>query len=182
MTIEEYFELDRKSTDVRYEYIDGYVRLLAGETLDHATVSFNIARTLHALLRESPCRVYNSDVKVRLPGNRVVYPDVTVTCGQQEDGQSDILLAPCVIVEVLSPSTEDFDRGRKFTYYRQLPTIQEYVLIDPQHPSVEVFRRERRNLWMLYIFSLEDELYLTSLNVHFPVAALYEDVTLSSEE
>ncbi len=124
LRVEEYLQFDRSSAEVRYEYIDGQMTLLAGGTLNHATISLNVASLLRNFLRGHPCRVFSSDARVQLAETRYVYPDVTVSGDRRDRGQTDIISSPRVVVEVLSPSTEDYDRGRKFSYYRQCPTIR----------------------------------------------------------
>ncbi len=135
MSVEEYLALDRNSTETRYEYIDGHVTMMAGGTLDHATISLNMASTLRGLLRGSSCRVFALDARVRLSATRYVLPDVTVSCDGRDQGRIDVIQYPHLIVEVLSPSTEDYNRGRKFTYYRECPTIQEYVMVTLPMPE-----------------------------------------------
>jgi Uma2 family endonuclease len=181
ISVEEYLQLDRDSIEIRYEYIDGYVRMLAGGTLNHATISLNVARVLHSLLRGSSCRVFNSDARVRLSEIRYVYPDVTVSCDRRDRGEVDIIQSPHLVVEILSTGTEDYDRGRKFTYYRECPTIQEYVLINTTRQAVEVCRRERNDLWILQVFGPDSDVELVSLGVHFPVSAVYEDVVFPED-
>lgn len=175
MNVEEYLHLDQSSTDARYEYIDGYVTMLAGGTLDHATISANVHRCLYQALRGGSCRVYTSDARVRLSQSRYVHPDVTVTCDERDRGKQSTIYYPSLVVEVLSPGTRDYDRGGKFTYYRASSTIQEYVLVDTEYQTVEVFRRQREDLWMLQMFRPGSMVELASLNVSFPVASVYED-------
>jgi Uma2 family endonuclease len=176
MSVEEYLQLDRSSIETRYEYIDGYVSMLAGGTLDHATIGANIISILRHSMRGTPCRVFTSDARVRLSSTRFVYPDASVSCDEQDRGQSDNLQSPRLVVEVLSPSTEGYDRGRKFGFYRECPTIQDYLLIDSQRPMLEVYRRERHDLWILRAYRMDEDVELTNLGVHFPVSAVYEDV------
>ncbi len=178
MGVEEYFHLDQSSTQARYEYIDGYVTMLAGGTLDHATISANVHRYLYQALRGRPYRVYTSDARVRLSKSRYVYPDVTVTCDERDRGKQSTIYYPSLVVEVLSSGTRDYDRGGKFTYYRACPTIQEYVLVDTEYQTVEVFRRQREDLWLLQMFRSDGTVELVSLNVSFPVASVYEDTII----
>jgi Uma2 family endonuclease len=175
MSEEEYLELDRNSVDVRYEYYNGHVRMLAGGSIDHATIGANVISILRGLLRGSSCRVLTSDARVRLPA-KLVYPDVSVSCDERDRGRIDIVQYPRLIVEVLSPSTEAFDRGQKFAYYRECTTIQEYVLIDSQRPAVEVFKRERNSFWTYHAFEPGEDVELASIDVRFPVDAVYEDI------
>ena len=182
MSVEEYLALDRNSTETRYEYIDGHVTMMAGGTLDHATISLNMASTLRGLLRGSSCRVFPSDARVRLSATRYVLPDITVSCDGRDRGRVDVIQYPHLVVEVLSPSTEDYNRGRKFTYYRECPTIQEYVMVNTEYQAVEICRRARNDLWSFHVFRSGEDVELASLGVRFPITAGYEDVTLPPED
>ncbi len=176
MSVEEYLILDRNSREARYEFVDGWAYLLAGGTANHSIIGVNVISTIHSLLSDSPCHIYNSDLRVQLSETRYVYPDATVSCDEQDRGQADTIQHPRLAVEVLSPSTEAYDRGRKFGYYRDCPTMQEYVLVDTQRQAIEVYRRETDNLWTLHPFGPDDEVELASLGIHFPIAAAYRDV------
>lgn len=182
MSVEEYLILDRNSSQARYEFIDGHAYLLAGGTANHSAIGVNIISTIHSLLRDGPCRIYNSDLRVRLAENRYVYPDASVSCDPRDRGQVDTIEYPRLAVEVLSPSTEAYDRGRKFGYYRACPTMQEYVLVDTERQAIEVYRRETDTLWTLHPFGSGDEVELASLSVRFPIAAAYRDIVFPDEE
>ncbi len=179
MSVQDYFELERSNMEARYEYIDGYAYMLAGGTADHATIGGNVYAELRALLRRSPCRAYNSDMKVRLAEERFVFPDVSVSCDPRDRGTIDIVESPRLAVEVLSPSTQGYDRGEKARYYRACPTIEEYVLIEAQQQAVEVYRREK-DFWKLYAFGPGDTVILASLNVKVPISAIYENTTVGA--
>jgi len=181
MSVEDYLTLDRNSTEGRYEFIDGYTYRLAGGTLNHSTISANVIRELGNALRRGPCRVYTSDARVRLSKRRYVYPDASVSCDEREQGTGDIVQYPRLVVEVLSPSTEAYDRGRKSGYYRACPTIEEYVLVDTQQMAVEVYRREQERFWKLSPFGPGDAVEFESLGVSFPIASVYENVTLPED-
>jgi Uma2 family endonuclease len=181
MSVEEYLQLDRSSIERRYEYIDGYVTMLAGGTLDHAPIGANIISILRRSLRGNPCRVFTSDARVRISKTRFVYPDASVSCDEKDRGQNDSVQSPRLVVEVLSPSTEGYDRGRKFGFYRECPTIQEFLLIDAQRPMLEVYRRERHDLWLLRAYQIDEQVELTNLGVHFAVSEVYEDVIFPPE-
>ena len=181
MSVEEYLQIDRSSIETRYEYIDGYVSMLAGGTLDHTTIGANIISILRHSLRGTPCRVFTSDARVRLSSTRFVYPNASISCDEQDRGQSDNVQSPRLVVEVLSPSTEGYDRGRKFGFYRECPTIQEYLLIDAQRPMLEVYRREKHDLWIFRAYRLDADVELTNLGVRFPVSDVYEDVVIMEE-
>ncbi len=181
MSVEDYLKLDRDSVDARYEYIDGYAYMMSGGTLNHSTICINVTSLLRSLLRDSTCRVYNSDARVRTSAARYIYPDATISCDERDRGTGDTINFPRLIVEVLSPSTELYDRGQKFIYYRSCPTIAEYVLVDTKHQAIDVYRRASENLWMLHLFGPGDLVELASINARFPIAAFYEDITLSNE-
>jgi Uma2 family endonuclease len=181
MSVNEYLELDRNALDTRYEFIDGVVTMMAGGTADHSTISINVISALRGLLRASQCRVYNSDLRIRLTQSRYVYPDASISCNVEDRGQIDIIQSPCVVIEVLSPSTEAYDRGRKFAYYRACPTLQEYVLVDTQRQAVDLYRRATDNLWTFHPFGPGETVMLKSINVSVPMDAFYENVTFPED-
>ena len=182
MGVEEYLALDRNSLDARYEYIDGVVTMLAGGTTNHSRICVNVVSLLQAALRGSPCEVFNSDLRVSISSTRYVLPDASISCDPGDlVGENDIIYSPCVIVEVLSPSTEATDRGKKFRYYQSCPSIQEYMLISAQEQAVDVYRRASDNLWTLHPFGQSDEVELKSINVTIPLEVLYENVAMPKE-
>lgn len=177
MSVEEYLKLDRASQDVRYEYLDGVVTMLAGGTINHSRICVNLIGELRAALRGKACQVFNSDLKIGLSSERYVYPDVSVSCDPRDlKDRGDIIFYPRVIIEVLSPGTATNDRHQKFTYYRACPSVQEYVLVSPDEPSVDVYRRATEKLWTLHLFEADDEVELKSIDVRIPIATIYEDV------
>lgn len=180
MSVEEWRELERNSHNAKHEYIDGQVYLMAGGTADHARIGSNVVRALEDTLGDSPCNVYNSDLSVRISEMCYTYPDASVTCDERDQGHSYTIQSPRLIVEVLSDTTEAYDRGKKFALYRQCPTIEEYVLISTDQQAVEVFHRTSES-WMVYharIYGPSDTIELASINVSFPVAALYRRTTV----
>jgi Uma2 family endonuclease len=181
MSVEDYLTLDRDSADARYEYIDGYACMMSGGTLNHSTISINVTSLLRNRLRDSSCRVYNSDARVRLSAMRYVFPDATISCDERDRGTVDIIHFPRLIVEVLSPGTEAYDRGQKFIYYRTCPTILEYVLIGTQCQAIDVYRRASANLWTLHLFGPDDRVELASVNISFRITDLYEGVVLPED-
>ncbi len=182
MSIEEYLRLDRESIEERYEYIDGYAYMLAGGTANHSTICVNITSLLNSHLSNSACRVYNSDMKVRLSETRYVYPDASISCDERDRGTAETLRFPRLVIEVLSPSTEAYDRSQKFDCYRECTTIEEYVLIDAQRQAIDVYRRARKDLWTLHFFRSGDIVELSSLNVSLPLSALYQNVLLPTDD
>ena len=181
MSVEEYFELEENNPDTRYEYLDGYAYMMAGGSANHATISGNIYAILRSLLRGGPCRAYNSNMKVRVSEERYFHPDVTVTCDPRDRGVANLIQSPRLVVEVLSPSTEAHDRGRKLQCYLACPSIEEYLLVDARSMRIERYRKEQKK-WIYDAFEANDEVELSSFDVRFPVADAYEDVILDKEE
>jgi len=179
MSVEEYLALDSSSPDARYEFIDGIVTMLAGDTINHSRISVNLIVALDGLLRGKSCMVCNSDMRLEISATRYVYPDISVSCDprDQEQGDRDSIQYPCIVFEVLSASTEAYDRGRKFDYYRACPTLREYVLVDTQQQAIDLYRRQTENLWTFHPFRSGDEVELKSINVHFPIDSVYENVS-----
>ncbi len=178
MTVEEWRELERNSHDVKHEYIDGHVYAMTGGSRSHGRIGGNAVRTIEDALvaKGKQCYVYNSDVAVRVSSNkRYTYPDTTVTRDERDKPtreETDILY-PRVIVEVLSDSTEAYDRGHKFALYRACPTVQEYVLVATKYQAVEVHRRTSKGWTDSQYYELGDEIELTSIDIRFPMDALY---------
>lgn len=183
MSVEEYLTLDRKSQEARYEFIDGSVYMLAGGTANHSRIGINLLIILDSALRGKSCVVYNSDMRVSVSATRYVYPDISVSCDprDQEQGDSDIIRYPSVVIEVLSSSTEAYDRGRKFDYYRACPTLQEYMLVDTQQRAIDLYQRQTENLWTFHPFRSDEEVELKSLNIRFFIASVYENVTFPED-
>jgi Uma2 family endonuclease len=176
VTIEEWRELNRTSSGVKYEYIDGEVYAMAGGSRAHSWIAGNAARILNNAFAGGPCMAYNSDIATRVSPTRYNLADVVVSCDADDEptrGESEIL-SPRVVFEVLSDSTEARGRGDKFDSYRACPTIQEYVLIRTDQQVVEVYRRTPDGWGTFQVYGPDDEVPLTSVGVHLPVAALYQ--------
>jgi Uma2 family endonuclease len=180
MSVEEYFALEEQHPETRYEYVDGYVYMMAGGTIDHDTIKSNMERILWGLLRGSRCRTFSSDMCVFISTTRYYHPDVTVGCNPGDRGTKKRVQFPRVVVEVLSPSTETTDRREKLRDYLACSTIEEYLLVDSRLRRVELYRKEEKK-WLYTSFQDEDEIELTSLGVHFPLAAAYEDVVFTED-
>jgi Uma2 family endonuclease len=177
LTPEAYLEMEAIS-DIKHEYFASEIYAMAGATDIHVTIAGNIFALLLAHLRSSGCRVYISDMKVRIEaGNRFYYPDVLVTCEPKDGKSSTYKQFLSLIIEVLSDSTEAFDRGDKFADYQSLPSLQEYVLINAKKARIECFRRTDDGLWLLQFYELEDQQFeLTSVEFKGKVAQVYEEV------
>lgn len=172
MDLEAFFALAAAS-DEKYEYLDGYLYLMSGGTLDHARIALNLGPLIDAALRGTPCLVYNSDVWVKVAEKKFLLPDVVVTCDPSDQGRKTHVAAPKLIIEVLSEGTEQRDRGRKFEYYRACPTIEEYALVNQRSQLVEVYHREGR-FWAYRTFAAGEDCLLESIGVRFPVSAAYD--------
>jgi Uma2 family endonuclease len=177
LTPEEYLQLE-ESSPVKHEYINGYVYAMAGASDPHVTIALNLATLLRSHVRGSGCRVYIADMKARIEElNRYYYPDVMVTCDQRDQETSTYKRFPRLIVEVLSSSTEAFDRGDKFADYQAIDTLEEYVLINTKRQRVECFKRGDNGLWILQSYTEQDKLFrLNSIGFEGAIADLYEDV------
>jgi len=181
MSVEQYFELEENSPDTRYEYFDGYIYMMSGGSANLAAISGNIYAILRSFLRGSQCRVYNSDMKVRVSEKQYFHPDVTVSCDPCDRGTTAVIRSPRLVVEVRSPSTEARDRGRKLQCYLACPTIEEYLLVDARSMRIEIYRREQKK-WVYEAFEADDEVELTTLNVRFSIEDAYEDVIFDRDE
>ncbi|AFY58315.1 hypothetical protein Riv7116_5954 [Rivularia sp. PCC 7116] len=181
MSPEKYLEWE-KTQELRYEYIDGKVILRTGKTKSHNRIFLNLYIELDNFLAEKDCEIYVCHVKLKLTSQSYHYPDVVVTCDDRDKESIDLVEYPCLIVEVLSPSTEAFDRGKKFTRYRQSTTLQEYVLIESDEISVECFRKNDEGLWVLHTYGEGDTLILESVGISIPVEKLYRRVRLDVGE
>lgn len=180
----DYLKAERES-DLRHEYLDGQVYAMAGESPDHSTICFNLAVIVGTQLRGKSCRGFSPNMKVRTPPkNLFVYPDLTVVCGEPvfHDERRDVLTNPKVIVEVLSPSTEAYDRGGKWIRYQQIETLTDYVLIAQDQPQVEHFTRQPDGKWIYTtITDLAGILELPSIECRVSLAELYERIVFPEQ-
>lgn len=181
MSVEEYLEFERAS-ETKHEYYGGEVLAMAGASFVHNLIAMNTGASLHAQLRGKPCRVLPSDLRLFVQAaNLFTYPDLTVVCGQPRFGPSapDTLLNPKVIIEVLSPSTESHDRGRKFQYYRTIASLDEYVLITQETPRIEHFVRQANDLWLFSeAVGLDATLALPTIDCTLALADVYQEIAL----
>lgn len=182
MTIAEYFAWEPQQ-DVRYEYVNGEIFAMTGGTIPHNDIALNLYTALRPHLRQRGYRVNVSDVKVQVsPHSPYYYPDVIVSCDPQDLNARKFIQYPKLIVEVLSPGTSAKDRGKKFFDYLTIPTLQEYVLIDSEKISVELYSRKEGRMWLYYPYIDGDMITLSSIEFECPIELLYESVVLGSEE
>jgi Uma2 family endonuclease len=179
LTPEEYLAQERLA-DFKSEYLRGEVFAMAGATWDHTLVKDNLARETGNQLNDGPCHVLTSDMRVRVDATGLyTYPDIAIVCEEPrfEDQVLDTLLNPRALVEVLSESTEKYDRGAKFGHYRQIPSLQEFVLVAQDQPLLERYVRQADNSWLLTVFSdPSGEFAFASIPVRVPLAKIYRGV------
>jgi Uma2 family endonuclease len=152
---QEYLALERASKE-KHEYFEGKVLAMAGASLAHNDIVANLIGEVRLLLKDRPCRILPSDILVSIPSKEsYMYPDAVIVCGkpEMEDDKFDTLKNPVVIFEILSPSTEDHDRGKKFFFYRQIPSFSEYILVDTTRRFVELSRRQEDGSWVFGVVS-----------------------------
>src|ERR1019366_3554502 len=181
ITPEQYLEIERKA-EFKSEYYQGEMFAMAGARWTHNRLVANLIASLHQQLRSRPCQTLPSDMRVQVEAaGPYTYPDVSVGCGEPQflDETRDTLLNPSLIVEVLSPSTEGFDRGRKFEYYCSVESVSEYLMVSWERGRAELYPRQPDGRWLLTAVNrLEDSLDLQSVGAHLALADLYEKVDL----
>jgi Uma2 family endonuclease len=179
-TLDEYLALERAS-DVRHEYFAGVITAMAGASYRHNLIAGNIARSVGNQLAGRRCSVLPSDMRVRTISTLYTYPDVTIVCGDPElsGAGEETLLNPVVVIEILSASTEAYDRGDKFEHYRSIPSLREYVLVAQDRMRVEHFERQAKGQWLLTTFrSAESPVVFPALGIEIPLAEIYAQVEL----
>ncbi|MCT7958900.1 Uma2 family endonuclease [Laspinema palackyanum] len=183
ITPEEYLKRERHSP-IKHEYLDGEVYAMAGTSKDHNIISGNLYIFLRNALKNSPCRTYFADLKVRInEGNRFFYPDLVVNCDPTDQQNVLYVDTPTVIIEVLSESTESFDRGKKFQCYRTIPSLQDYILVSSQEYVVEIFHRIEGDRWMLETYQgLSEIAKIASLDLNLPLSEIYATLDLTPVE
>jgi Uma2 family endonuclease len=181
---QEYLARERLA-EIKSEYYDGEVFAMAGGSKEHSIIAVNTAGSLNAQLADRPCEVYNSDMRVQVAEEGpYTYPDVTVVCGEPQfaDTEVDTLLNPTLMVEILSPTTEAWDRGGKFEGYQQVPSLQEYVLIAQDRPRVEQYARQAEGQWLLTVTSgLEGIVSLPSIGCALALREVYRKITFPED-
>ncbi len=182
-TESEYFEIEQTSFG-RWEYVDGKIRQMSGGTTDHGAISSNIVRILGNALVPRGCRVYGSDVKIHTGDGVNTFPDVSVVCGQNRYylGKKDIVLNPLFVVEVLSPSTENYDRTQKFEHYQTIETLSDYLLVEQDEARVTLYTR-RTDYWeMRVVTGLNGSVFLPSVDVTLSLSEVYALIEFEAQQ
>jgi Uma2 family endonuclease len=178
LTSAEYLALEREA-EQKSEYYKGELFAFAGASLRHNLIAANVLATVHNQLRGGPCSVFTSDMRIAIPQTpHFTYADVVVVCGQPQldDDFKDNLLNPIVIIEVLSPATESYDRGKKFESYQRIESLMEYVLVSQDEPRIEQFLRQPDGRWLYSETSAQGTIKLTSIDCELALNDIYEKV------
>jgi Uma2 family endonuclease len=181
ISVAEYLELERAS-EIRHEYLDGQVYVMAGESPRHSKICYSLYGMTHRELRRKPCTGFSPNMKIAVNNKGLyAYPDLAIVCGEPKyhDKKGDVLLNPTIIFEVLSPSTQHYDRGEKFLRYTNyIKSLTDYVLISQDKPLVEHFSRQPDNSWQsVVIQGLDAVLQLTAIDAELPLKELYENIS-----
>jgi Uma2 family endonuclease len=179
LTPREYLDLEEQA-EYKSEYYQGEIFAMSGGSPNHALIAANLIATLQSQLKGTGCRVFTGDLRVHIPASELyTYPDVTVVCGKLEltGDRQDNLANPILIVEVLSPSTESYDRGQKFSLYRSIPSLREYVLVSQDRISIEIFHKNDAGIWELHLPE-EGNVILASVGCRIQLDDVYADVEM----
>lgn len=181
ISIEAYLEMENASTE-KHEYYKGEVFAMSGAKMPHNNISSNVMTALGQKLKGKHCKPYGSDVRIHIEANTLfTYPDISIICGDVITLNNDDynVLNPAVIIEILSASTKNYDRGEKFKLYREIPTLKEYILVDSESIHIEVFRLNATNHWELEEYdALDDALQIKAIDEAIPLADIYEGVKM----
>jgi Uma2 family endonuclease len=176
ITAEEFLSLERESHD-RHEYYKGEIYLMSGASLKHNIIEDNIRGDLHVFLKEKKCRSFGSNLRIHIPKNTLyTYPDILIVCNDPifVDGEFDTLLNPAIIIEILSPSTANYDRGAKFNLYREIETLKEYILIDSATIHFVHYIKNADSTWTLSeTKNLDDPFYINTIQLQLPLSEVY---------
>lgn len=183
LTPAEYLGIERTATS-RSEYLRGEMFAMAGGSPTHSRIKTNVLGELRSRLKGNPCAPFDSDLRIKCPTGLYTYPDASVICSELEydDEQQDTVLNPTLLMEVLSKSSEAYDRGKKFDHYRKIPSLREYVLISQDEPMIQRFLRNDDDTWTLSaVADLNQSIRLQSLGIELPLAEVYERVDFTAE-
>lgn len=180
MTVAAYLDWEARQ-ELRYEFVNGHVFAMTGGSLAHNDIAINLLTALRPHTRRQGCRINMADAKVNITPQIYRYPDLIVSCDEQDKAALDALRYPKLIVEVLSPGTETLDRSEKFKEYRSLPSLEEYILVSSTQMEVEIYRRGEGRMWLYSAYQSNDIIRLESVEFELPVEQLYEDVMFESD-
>lgn len=175
-TPEEYFAWEEQQLE-RHELIDGRVYAMSGGTQSHSAIAINFLLLITPYLRGSSCNVFNSDLKVKiLNSSNYTYPDLSVTCDDRDRENALYITYPCLIVEVLSDSTEAYDRGKKFEKYRCNPSLIDYVLVSSDEMAIDIYHKNDAGEWVILSYRSGEQVEFKSINLSLPIEQFYEEI------
>jgi Uma2 family endonuclease len=181
LTPQEYFAWEEKQLE-KYEYIDGQVYAMSGGSVNHGRIAIRFTAMFDTHLEGSSCITGNSDIKVNIAEtNNYLYPDASVTCDVRDKSTPNYFTYPCLIVEVLSNSTEAYDRGSKFRMYRNNPVLQDYLLVNFTRIEMDLYHKKDTGEWIIVNYKEGDTVELKSINLNFPIEQVYRGLVLTPE-
>ncbi len=175
LTLDEYLEWENAQPE-KHEFHRGEIFAMVGARRGHGRVVSNLVRRLGNLLDGSPCQVFHEGMKLQIASDTVLYPDVFVTCDKADLATDQIFRSPKLVIEVLSPSTQAYDRSQKFALYRRIESLQEYILVDPETRRIEAFRRNADNLWVLHDMSQDEAMLAPCVDCRVALAEVFDGV------
>lgn len=180
-TPEEFFAWEEQQLE-KHELIDGRVYAMSGGTQNHSAIAINFLLSIRSHLRGSNCNVFNSDLKVNILNTpNYTYPDLSVTCDSRDQENDIYITYPCLIVEVLSDSTEAYDRGKKFEKYRRNPNLIDYVLVSSDEVAIDIYHKHDAGEWVIVSYRGGDRVELKSINLSLPIEQFYEEIVFQSQ-
>lgn len=180
-TPEEYFAWEEQQLE-KHELLDGQVYAMGGGSKNHSLIAVRFATLFSNHLENSSCEIGNSDLRVNIVGtNNYTYPDVSITCDDRDKTTTQYITYPCLIVEVLSASTEAYDRGSKFRLYRQNPQLIDYLLVSSTSIEIDLYHKNEAGDWIILNYQTGDTIELKSINLSFPIEQIYRGLTLEPE-
>ncbi|MBD2503073.1 Uma2 family endonuclease [Anabaena azotica] len=181
LTPDDYFAWEATQLE-KHEYIDGKVYAMSGGSVNHGRIAIRFTAMFDSHLENTGCITGNSDVKVNIFGsNNYTYPDASVTCDDRDKTTTHYITYPCLIVEVLSASTEAYDRGSKFRMYRQNPALIDYLLVSSTSIEIDLYHKNDAGDWLIINYKAGDTIELKSINLNFPIEQVYRGLTLEPE-
>jgi len=181
LTPEEYVAWEEKQLE-KHEYIDGQVYAMGGGNVNHGRIAIRLTAMFDAHLEGSSCITGNSDIKVNIAGTKnYTYPDASVTCDERDKNTPNSFTYPCLIVEVLSDSTEAYDRGSKFRMYRNNPALIDYLLVSSTHIEMDLYHKNNAGEWLIINYQEGDIIELKSINLRFMIEQVYRNLNLNTE-
>jgi Uma2 family endonuclease len=179
-TPEEYFAWEEQQEE-KHEYFDGEVYAMSGGTREHSRIAVNVTTLIDNHLGEGDCQVLNSDARIKIQSSeKYVYPDASVTCDERDRETPQFIAHPCLIIEVLSPSTEAYDRGDKFELYRRSDSLREYALVSADKIAIDLHRRDDSGEWRSLYYRSGDTVELQSINLTFQIEKVYRGIKFGS--